>query len=149
MDFRKGCYVGQELTVRTYHTGVIRKRILPVFLHPPGDTYEKFISKVNPNDFVRRSGNPDSIPDFPLHCDIRPIRISQSSEEKHLPRPRGTGKLLSTHSQFGLALLRLEQVQSALDGELSFEIDGSGEVKTWHASPWWPTWWPESSAEVD
>ncbi|KAF9247235.1 hypothetical protein BU15DRAFT_84766 [Melanogaster broomeanus] len=32
LDFRKGCYVGQELTVRTYHTGVIRKRILPVVL---------------------------------------------------------------------------------------------------------------------
>ena len=32
VDFRKGCYVGQELTVRTYHTGVIRKRIFPVEL---------------------------------------------------------------------------------------------------------------------
>jgi folate-binding protein YgfZ len=35
VDFRKGCYVGQELTVRTYHTGVIRKRILPVTIHKP------------------------------------------------------------------------------------------------------------------
>ncbi|KAI7902968.1 uncharacterized protein BX663DRAFT_551830 [Cokeromyces recurvatus] len=25
IDFRKGCYVGQELTIRTYHTGVVRK----------------------------------------------------------------------------------------------------------------------------
>lgn len=33
VNFRKGCYVGQELTVRTYHTGVIRKRILPVIIH--------------------------------------------------------------------------------------------------------------------
>ncbi|ORY22973.1 hypothetical protein BCR39DRAFT_473589 [Naematelia encephala] len=30
VDFRKGCYLGQELTVRTYHTGATRKRILPV-----------------------------------------------------------------------------------------------------------------------
>ena len=29
VDFRKGCYVGQELTARTHHTGVTRKRILP------------------------------------------------------------------------------------------------------------------------
>lgn len=36
VDFRKGCYVGQELTVRTYHTGVVRKRILPILLHQPG-----------------------------------------------------------------------------------------------------------------
>ena len=32
IDFRKGCYLGQELTIRTHHTGVVRKRILPVQL---------------------------------------------------------------------------------------------------------------------
>lgn len=35
VSFQKGCYLGQELTARTYHTGVIRKRILPLsFLKP-------------------------------------------------------------------------------------------------------------------
>ncbi|RMZ76913.1 hypothetical protein DV738_g4709, partial [Chaetothyriales sp. CBS 135597] len=29
IDFYKGCYLGQELTIRTHHTGVVRKRILP------------------------------------------------------------------------------------------------------------------------
>ncbi|CAD8165900.1 unnamed protein product [Paramecium pentaurelia] len=29
INLTKGCYVGQELTARTYHTGVIRKRLLP------------------------------------------------------------------------------------------------------------------------
>lgn len=33
VDFRKGCYVGQELTIRTQHKGVVRKRILPVSLY--------------------------------------------------------------------------------------------------------------------
>nr|XP_033816813.1 putative transferase CAF17, mitochondrial isoform X2 [Geotrypetes seraphini] len=28
--FSKGCYLGQELTARTHHTGVIRKRLVPV-----------------------------------------------------------------------------------------------------------------------
>lgn len=32
VDFRKGCYVGQENVVRTYHTGMIRKRTIPVQL---------------------------------------------------------------------------------------------------------------------
>jgi folate-binding protein YgfZ len=36
VDFRKGCYLGQELTVRTYHTGATRKRILPIRLFPLG-----------------------------------------------------------------------------------------------------------------
>ncbi|RWS09126.1 hypothetical protein B4U79_00525 [Dinothrombium tinctorium] len=29
VSFHKGCYVGQELTARIYHTGVIRKRLMP------------------------------------------------------------------------------------------------------------------------
>ena len=30
VSFQKGCYIGQELTARTHHTGVIRKRIMPI-----------------------------------------------------------------------------------------------------------------------
>lgn len=29
ISFNKGCYIGQELTQRTYHTGVIRKMAMP------------------------------------------------------------------------------------------------------------------------
>ncbi|XP_008588621.1 PREDICTED: putative transferase CAF17, mitochondrial, partial [Galeopterus variegatus] len=32
VSFTKGCYIGQELTARTYHMGVIRKRLFPVRL---------------------------------------------------------------------------------------------------------------------
>uniref|UniRef100_A0A182NPT6 GCV_T domain-containing protein n=1 Tax=Anopheles dirus TaxID=7168 RepID=A0A182NPT6_9DIPT len=32
VSFHKGCYIGQELTARTYHTGVIRKRLMPLEL---------------------------------------------------------------------------------------------------------------------
>lgn len=35
IDFRKGCYLGQELTIRTHHTGVVRKRILPLQFYLP------------------------------------------------------------------------------------------------------------------
>ena len=28
--FQKGCYIGQELTARTFHTGVTRKRLMPL-----------------------------------------------------------------------------------------------------------------------
>ncbi len=37
VDFRKGCYVGQETVTRTQHTGVVRKRILPVQLYADGE----------------------------------------------------------------------------------------------------------------
>ncbi|NWS61410.1 CAF17 transferase, partial [Chunga burmeisteri] len=35
ISFTKGCYIGQELTARTYHMGVIRKRLLPVCFSAP------------------------------------------------------------------------------------------------------------------
>lgn len=34
VSFHKGCYLGQELTARVHHTGILRKRILPILLHP-------------------------------------------------------------------------------------------------------------------
>lgn len=37
VSFHKGCYIGQELTARTHHTGVIRKRLMPL-------TFDKSIS---------------------------------------------------------------------------------------------------------
>uniref|UniRef100_A0A0B7A4T8 CAF17 C-terminal domain-containing protein n=1 Tax=Arion vulgaris TaxID=1028688 RepID=A0A0B7A4T8_9EUPU len=40
VDFQKGCYIGQELTARTFHTGVIRKRLLPIELDSPSATIE-------------------------------------------------------------------------------------------------------------
>uniref|UniRef100_A0A1I8NAG8 Uncharacterized protein n=1 Tax=Musca domestica TaxID=7370 RepID=A0A1I8NAG8_MUSDO len=35
VSFNKGCYIGQELTARVHHTGVIRKRHMPVNLKNP------------------------------------------------------------------------------------------------------------------
>ncbi|XP_074168272.1 putative transferase CAF17, mitochondrial isoform X2 [Rhinolophus sinicus] len=35
VSFTKGCYIGQELTARTYHMGVIRKRLFPIQLLGP------------------------------------------------------------------------------------------------------------------
>ena len=32
VDFDKGCYLGQELVIRTEHTGTVRKRALPFYV---------------------------------------------------------------------------------------------------------------------
>lgn len=37
ISFDKGCYIGQELTARTYHTGVIRKRLMPLIFEASTD----------------------------------------------------------------------------------------------------------------
>ncbi|KAK9873986.1 hypothetical protein WA026_002334 [Henosepilachna vigintioctopunctata] len=35
VSFHKGCYIGQELTARTHHTGVTRKRLMPIYFENP------------------------------------------------------------------------------------------------------------------
>ncbi|EKM59706.1 uncharacterized protein PHACADRAFT_114810 [Phanerochaete carnosa HHB-10118-sp] len=124
LDFRKGCYVGQELTVRVYHTGLVRKRIFPVMLNAEGS----------------------STPSLPSGTDIRVRSITANPDGTRKPKPRGTGKLLTSVDGVGLALLRLEHVTAAEKGESEFYInrpnsDGS-MAETVSVQPWRPEWWP-------
>lgn len=58
------------------------------------------------------------------------------------PKPRGTGKLLTSVQGVGLALLRLEQIAALQKGNLKLELESSSGEKAWAISPWWPDWWP-------
>ncbi|KEF55361.1 uncharacterized protein A1O9_08111 [Exophiala aquamarina CBS 119918] len=95
IDFFKGCYLGQELTIRTHHTGVVRKRILPVQLYSAGN---------KPADSQQL---PEYSPDQAL-----PSPPSQSNISKQNARGRGrsSGKYLSGIGNIGLALCRLEMM---------------------------------------
>jgi len=93
-------------------------------------------------------------PSFPPSIDIRASIIRSSTDDRPTPRPRGTGKLLSSTQGVGLALLRLEHVEGAASGELrfgfEFEEEGEGEEKvkrSWGVTSWWPDWWPERPSE--
>lgn len=46
VSFHKGCYIGQELTARTHHTGVVRKRLMPLIFHAVPDLSLPFDSPV-------------------------------------------------------------------------------------------------------
>ncbi|KAE8392219.1 putative transferase caf17, mitochondrial [Aspergillus alliaceus] len=102
IDFRKGCYVGQELTIRTHHTGVVRKRILPVQLYT-GD------------QSALASGNePVYDPTVELPLPPSGMNISKISTR----RSRSTGKFLGGVGNIGLALCRLEMMTDiTLTGE--------------------------------
>jgi folate-binding Fe-S cluster repair protein YgfZ len=136
VDFRKGCYVGQELTVRTYHTGVVRKRIMPVSLTLAP-------SQENPQSPLQ----PDSsIPSLPIHTSIQAERLASTSPDasNRPTRPRGTGSLLSNVHGLGLALLRLEHVEGVERGELvmNFALMGDAGPNAWIVRPKRPVWWP-------
>ncbi|PYH90429.1 aminomethyl transferase [Aspergillus ellipticus CBS 707.79] len=138
IDFRKGCYVGQELTIRTHHTGVVRKRILPVQLYD--GSQEAFA----PAD------TPVYDPSSELILPPSGSNISKISARKG----RSAGKFLDGVGNIGLALCRLEMMTDiALTGECTqyspeqeFKVswadaeDGSqkaGEVKLKALIPAW------------
>jgi len=104
IDFHKGCYVGQELTIRTRHTGVVRKRILPVQLYNGGQ------------DAVLLAESPGYDPDTELPLPPSGANISRLSARKG----RTAGKFLGGIGNIGLALCRLEMMTDlALTGEAS------------------------------
>ncbi|PCH41382.1 Aminomethyltransferase folate-binding domain-containing protein [Wolfiporia cocos MD-104 SS10] len=128
LDFRKGCYVGQELTVRTYHTGMLRKRTLPVAVH-------------------RSDGRLADGP-LPQDRDIRAQLAALPEDAMPKPRPRGTGKLFSSVNGVGLALLRLEHVAAVEKGTASFEMETGDEKTKYNVTHWWPDWWPHTEEQA-
>ncbi|KAF2727318.1 Aminomethyltransferase folate-binding domain-containing protein, partial [Polyplosphaeria fusca] len=97
IDFRKGCYVGQELTIRTKHTGVVRKRILPIQLYhahdpaPPGDSHPDF----------------DATWSTPV---VQGADIKQLDAEGSIRKGRAAGKYIAGVGNVGLALCRVEMM---------------------------------------
>ncbi|KAK0623104.1 hypothetical protein B0T14DRAFT_404440, partial [Immersiella caudata] len=100
IDFRKGCYVGQELTIRTKHRGVVRKRILPVMLYgaghaPPAEmVYRPEVEVVGGEQSVER-----------LRAEMVTGEVSIGRVGK---KGRSAGKWLKGMGNVGLALCRLE-----------------------------------------
>jgi len=103
VDFRKGCYVGQELTIRTHHTGVVRKRILPVQLYTPSSSASSSSSGLLPPQ--RLTYTPGS---------SLAERVSGCIGANIVPaggrRGRPAGKWLGGVGDVGLALVRLEMM---------------------------------------
>lgn len=105
IDFRKGCYLGQELTIRTHHTGLVRKRILPVQLYgseehlPDGKQDEK-------NKWTKDWRMPEYDPSAGQNLRLPPAgaNISKVGARKG----RSAGKWLGGVGNVGLALCRLE-----------------------------------------
>jgi len=113
IDFTKGCYIGQELTSRTYHTGIIRKRLLPLSLFPAtGEIPE-----------------PDSLAyDSSLSLPLPPSGTTLTAEgEKRSP-----GKFLRGWGNIGWGLVRLDNVGKVLKC--------SWEDRSILAKPFLPEW---------
>jgi folate-binding protein YgfZ len=114
IDYRKGCYVGQELTIRTHHTGVIRKRILPVIIY--GKDEEE------PKALEYRPG---------IGVELPPLETSIGRVEK---RGRSAGKFLTGLGNIGLGLCRLEIMTDTLvQGEVGGYKEGDEFKLEWES----------------
>jgi folate-binding protein YgfZ len=102
VDFHKGCYVGQELTIRTKHRGVVRKRILPCLLYgdgPEGVGPQSRQLAYQPSIVTTEEGNAfGTAEDIPAGTSIG--RVGKKG--------RSAGKWLRGVGNVGLALCRLE-----------------------------------------
>lgn len=94
IDFHKGCYVGQELTIRTKHRGVVRKRILPCAIYD--------VDKAAP---AALAYEPESASPQTLTAGMVPTETSIGRFGK---RGRSAGKWIKGIGNIGLGLCRLE-----------------------------------------
>lgn len=98
IDFRKGCYVGQELTIRTKHQGIVRKRVLPVMIYgAEGEEQPRQLEYLPAGDdgTAQQSTAASALP-----ADTSIGRLGK--------RGRSAGKWLQGVGNVGLALCRLE-----------------------------------------
>ena len=148
VDFRKGCYVGQELVIRTQHRGVVRKRILPVQLYSAeGD--KSAIAGVG----HRGKSRPEYAPaEGDLAGRLRPGGDVVRTDAKG----RSVGRWLGGVGNVGLALCRLEgmgivdmageRTKGEEEGRrfgFKGEGEGGGEERGIGVRPFVPTWLAE------
>lgn len=92
VSFHKGCYIGQELTARTYHTGVIRKRLMPLkFTEPVQD-------EIQTDTVITSSNNPKSnigkIKGFIRDHGLALVRIKEALDAESLVIGKYTAKVI-------------------------------------------------------
>ncbi|KAI6782153.1 putative transferase-like protein [Emericellopsis cladophorae] len=99
IEWHKGCYVGQELTIRTKHRGIVRKRILPCIV------YDK------------NAPAPEALAYDPSSTAAQDVP-AETSIGRFERRGRSAGKWLRGVGNVGLGLCRLEiMTGTTLPGE--------------------------------
>lgn len=117
IDFHKGCYVGQELTIRTKHRGVVRKRILPCMIYEK-DKAEPQTLQYEPDDSSPENKTAQMIP-------------TETSIGRWEKRGRSAGKWLKGVGNIGLGLCRLEiMTDVVLPGEQAAATYKAGDEFT-------------------
>ncbi|RPA79165.1 Aminomethyltransferase folate-binding domain-containing protein [Ascobolus immersus RN42] len=125
VHFKKGCYVGQELTVRTKHTGVVRKRILPVRFYP-------------------ESEQPQETDTLEYKPEINPDITSEVAISRLGKKTRDPGRVFGSVGNVGLGLCRLEALTGeGIEQDFKVEWETDGQNKTYRIKAFTPSWHKE------
>ena len=130
LSLDKGCYVGQELTIRTFNGGVIRKRIFPVHLACGKDVSGVF-SGVDLNEVSIAYENESEM--------AQPATVGSSpfASTGKVGRRGKVAKLLAVEENLGFLLASVDDVQQ---GKTFQCVVGDTTVLI---RPSIPEWWPE------
>lgn len=128
IDWRKGCYIGQELTIRTKHRGVVRKRILPCVIYdehaaPPETLHYEPEGTGTGGDGV---------------TGVRAHEVPQSTSIGRCGKSgRTAGKWLAGAGNIGLGLCRIETMTGVqlpgetaaapVQGDEQFKLEWAGD----------------------
>lgn len=163
LSLDKGCYVGQELTIRSYNSGVIRKRIVPVQFF---DLTDENLQKLAENDDLQVS-NDDPVTKVLSSIDtteLDKLKVTKLAEDrgsnqtelnqtesnspfgkssKPVTARRPTvGKILSINNNLGFLLINLGELKKQF-----FKVEIPGVDKPLGIKVSKPSWWPEDEDE--
>lgn len=125
LSLDKGCYVGQELTIRTYNGGVIRKRIMPA-------TFSEDISNFDVSELeLKKSDTAASAQESELPA-LNPFGSSKPTGVRRRP----PGKVVAVHGHYGFVLASVDDVTK--NGQFYVDADGARVDVQVRVPEWWP-----------
>lgn len=141
LSLEKGCYVGQELTIRTFNGGVIRKRVMPVTFSGCSNL-GKLLDGTDLSDIEIERLNSDQAPDSPESAASpfasSPFGKSSSpfASSGKVTRRGKLGKILSVDGDRGFMLANVSDVKA--DSQFKFDLNGESIIVEAEIPDWWP-----------
>lgn len=134
ISFNKGCYVGQELTHRTFFRGVIRKRLLPVEL---GEAVSELLDRL----IYYEEEVPEEEPEGSEAAPAAAVAASPFGGAAR-PRKKTAGRVVKVQGTLGLALINIDEY---LKPNREFYVKAPGKVAiTGFVPDWFPEDWNEN-----
>ncbi|GJP39348.1 hypothetical protein CLOM_g23727 [Closterium sp. NIES-68] len=151
VSFTKGCYVGQELTARTHHRGVVRKRLMPVRFLKEGEGGGQGAAEGGGKASEEAGGKSDGRVTVPEGAEIvemssgkavgRVNAVQYGSDGSGSAAGGNAGSADTPSEVVGLALLRLAHGLNP-GSQLAVKGESGAALKVLPSRPyWWPMEW--------